>query len=56
MDGAKLVPDELVESLGCYGDEDEVRARLREYIDAGVNSPTVSGASKETIDFLARGF
>ena len=56
MDGAKLIPDDVVESLGCYGDEDEVRARLREYIDAGMNSPTISSASKDTIDFLARGF
>jgi 5,10-methylenetetrahydromethanopterin reductase len=53
MDGARLIPDELVDSLGCYGDEDEVRERLTEYIAAGVTLPTVSGESRETIDFMA---
>jgi 5,10-methylenetetrahydromethanopterin reductase len=52
---AKLLPDKLVESLGCYGEEDEVRARLREYVAAGTTIPLVSGASQETIDFLAKG-
>ena len=55
VEGAKLIPDELPESLGCYGDEDTVRARMREYIDAGVKAPIVSGATKETVDFLAQG-
>ena len=54
-EGAKLIPDELLESLGCYGDEDTVRARMREYIDAGVTVPIVSQATKETVDFLAQG-
>ena len=36
IEGAKLIPDKLAESLGCYGDEDDVRARLREYRDAGM--------------------
>ena len=56
MEGARLIPDELVESLGCYGDEDEVRARVREFTDAGVKSLTVSQPSKEIIDFMAAGF
>ena len=56
LEGAKLIPDELAESLVCYGDEEEVRARLREYVEAGVDTPIASGASKETIDFLAQGF
>ena len=56
VEGAKLIPDDLVELLGCYGDADEVRARLRSYIDAGVTMPIASNASRETIDFLCRGF
>ncbi len=55
MEAARLIPDELPESLGCYGDEDVVRARLHEYVDAGVTAPIVSGATRETVDFLARG-
>ena len=55
MEGAKLIPDELPESLGCFGDEDTVRARLREYRDAGVTAPIASQATKETVDFLAQG-
>ena len=55
MEGAKLIPDELPESLGCFGDEDTVRARLREYRDAGVTAPIASQATRETVDFLAQG-
>ena len=36
---ADLIPDGLVESLGCYGDRQEVRARIREYLAAGVTMP-----------------
>lgn len=56
MEGAKLIPDDLVESLGCYGDEDEVRAQIRAYLKAGATMPIASDGSKENIDFLARGF
>ena len=56
LEGAKLISDELVESLGCYGDEDEVRSRLRDYTAARVTTPIVNDPSRETIDFLARGF
>ena len=55
VQGAKLIPDELPESLGCYGDEDTVRARLREYRDAGVTVPIVPEATRDTVDFLAQG-
>ena len=55
IEGAKLIPDELPESLGCYGDEDNVRARLSEYRDAGVTGPMVPDATKETVDFLILG-
>ena len=56
LEGAKLISDELVESLGCYGDEDEVRSRLKEYTTAGVTTPIINNPSRETIDFLARGY
>ena len=40
--GAELIPDDLVERLGCYGSEDEVRRRLNEYIDVGVTTPLIA--------------
>ena len=55
IEGAKLIPDDLRESLGCYGDEDNVRARLRDYRDAGITAPIVPEATERTVDFLARG-
>ncbi len=55
LEGAKLIPDALAESLGCYGDEDEVRARLKEYREAGMTGPIVPEATTETVDFLAKG-
>ena len=55
IEGAKLIPDELAESLGCYGDEDDVRARLREFKDAGITAPMVPEATKEKVDSLAQG-
>ena len=55
LEGAKLIPDQLAESLGCFGDEENVRSRLREYMDAGVTAPIASQATKETVDFLAKG-
>ena len=56
QDGARLIPDELVDSLGCYGDQDVVAERLAEYVTAGISSPTVSNPSKDTIDFLVKDF
>ena len=56
MEGARLISDELAEGVVCYGDEDEVQARIREYMAAGATMPIVSSASRETIDFLAQGF
>ncbi len=55
IEGAKLIPDDLPESLGCYGDEDNVRARLRDYRDAGITAPIVPEDTKRTVDVLARG-
>ena len=55
LEGAKLIPDQLAESLGCFGDDENVRSRLREYMDAGVTAPIASQATKETVDFLAEG-
>lgn len=54
-EAAKLVPDEIIENIGCYGEEDEVRERLREYEDAGVDC-LYSAADKALIDFLAQGW
>ena len=34
-----MIPDSLVESLGCYGDRQEVRYRIREYMAAGITKP-----------------
>lgn len=56
MEGAKLITDELIESVGCYGDADEVRSRLKEYKDAGVTMPIVSIGSRGDVDALAAGF
>ena len=39
INAAGLVPDSLVESLGCYGDEEEVRGRIREYMATGITMP-----------------
>ena len=55
IEGARLIPDELVESLGCYGDEDNVRSRLREFKVAGITAPMVPEATKDKVDFLAKG-
>ena len=56
QEGAKLVSDELVDSLVCCGDPDEVRARIGEYMAAGATVPIVSGPDRATIDFMAQGF
>lgn len=56
-EGARLLSDGLAESVGCYGDEEEVRSRLREYAAAGVNvSIAYSDISREFIDFVAKGW
>ena len=54
-EGAQLIPDRVVESLGCYGDEDEVRERLRAFEEAGVNC-LFPAASEEIIDFMGAGW
>ncbi|MEE8443091.1 MAG: LLM class flavin-dependent oxidoreductase [Dehalococcoidia bacterium] len=56
LEAAKLIPDDLIDDLTCFGDEEEVRARIQEYLAAGATKPIISGATKETIDFLAKGF
>ena len=53
-EGARLIPDDVVEKLVCSGDEDEVWMRLGEYLDAGVTLPVLNAPTKNTIDFLAR--
>ena len=34
MEGARLISNELVESLGCYGDVEEVVSRAGEFREA----------------------
>ena len=55
-EAARLVPDEAVEALGCVGEPDEVRERLRAYLDAGVTLPvTVDLPSHDTLELLKAG-
>ena len=56
VEGGNLISDELVESLVCCGDPDEVRARIGEYMDAGATVPIVSSPNRAAIDFMAEGF
>ena len=56
VEGGNLVSDELVDSLVCCGDPDEVRARIAEYLDAGATVPIVSSPNRAAIDFMAQGF
>lgn len=55
VEASKLVPDRIIENIGCYGDEDEVRERLRAYEGAGVDC-LYAAADKALIDFLAQGW
>ena len=55
MEASKLVPDEIIENIGCYGSEHEVRERLRAYEGAGVDW-LYAAADKTLIDFLAQGW
>ena len=53
---AALIPDEAVAALGCVGEPDEVRERLRAYLDAGVTLPiTTEVPTAETLDLLKAG-
>ena len=55
-EAATLVPDEAVEALGCVGEPDEVRERLRAYLDAGVTLPIlVEVPSQDTLELLKAG-
>ena len=55
-EAASLIPDEAVEGLGCYGEPDEVRERLRAYLDAGVTLPVlVEVPSQGTLELLKAG-
>ena len=56
MEGGALVSDELVDSLVCCGEPEEVRARIGEYMAAGATVPIVSSPNRAAIDFLAQGF
>ena len=52
MEGAKLISNELVEDLGCYGDVEEVVSRAGEFRDAGVTLP-ITEADRALVDALA---
>ncbi len=52
MEGARLISNELVESLGCYGDVEEVVSRAGEFRDAGVTLP-ITEADRALVDALA---
>jgi 5,10-methylenetetrahydromethanopterin reductase len=58
--GAELLPDEVVNALGCFGDPDQVRARIREYADTGVDLFILSRDSiermRDAIDVLVGGW
>ena len=55
LKGASFISDDLVDSLGCYGDEDEVNAKLHEFRMASMTAPIVPEATPETIDSLSKG-
>ena len=52
MEGAKLISNELVESLGCYGDVEEVLSKAGEFRDAGMTLP-ITEADRALVDALA---
>jgi len=57
---APLVPPEMIERMGCYGDEDKVRARLREFTAPGADLVVWDTSSpappRQILDFLAEGW
>ena len=54
--GAKLIPDDFVDQVCCFGEADEVCSRLGEYKKVGVACPIIGGPTFKTIDALAEGF
>jgi len=58
--GARLLPDDVVAALGCFGQPDEVRRRMREYTETGVDlfilSRDTPERMRDAIDVLAEGW
>ncbi len=58
--GARLLSDDAVAALGCFGDADEVRKRMREYADTGVDLFILSRDTPErmgdAVDVLLEGW
>ena len=57
---AHLLSDDAVAALGCFGDHDEIRKRVREYADTGVDLFILSRDSQErmraAVDVLVEGW
>jgi len=56
---AKVIPDEVVRNLMAVGTSSECRAKVREYVDAGVTCPILYSLMDDirpTIDAFADGF
>ena len=47
--GAQLLPDEVVAALGCFGDADHVKERMREYSETGVDLFILSRDTEERV-------
>ena len=60
QEAAQLIPPEMIERMGCYGDEDEVRARLRQFTALGADVLVWDSSSpappRQILDFLAEGW
>ena len=58
--GAELLPDDVVAALGCFGEPDEVRKRMREYTETGVDlfilSRDTPERMRDAIDVLTEGW
>jgi 5,10-methylenetetrahydromethanopterin reductase len=58
--GATLLPDDVVAALGCFGDADQVRKRMREYAETGVDLFILSRDTEErmrdAVDVLLEGW
>ena len=58
--GAELLPDDVVAALGCFGDAVEVRKRMREYAETGVDLFILSRDTRErmrdAVDVLLEGW
>jgi 5,10-methylenetetrahydromethanopterin reductase len=60
QEAARLVPPAMIERMGCYGDEDEARARIREFMSLGANlliwDSSSPAPARQILDLLAEGW